>query len=341
MTDLIIPEMSLAEAQRTNAAIKAGITTLRALLLDMRDRKGWKVLGYSSFEEYGKTELDYGKAYLHHLANAADVAVSIGLSTKVDSIPETHLRPLAPLTDDDRRKVWEEATAQAEADQKKLTAKMVQEAVDRLNAEKAELQSNLALMEQRQEDWRQQAVTAKHKLTEAEQKLQTQQAEAASLRRTIATEAEKLASAKLLEIQNEADKLRATIKSLKQDRATAIEQGVTAKLREQQSEIDTREAQLTSLERRIAIQRDKLQQIDEQDRTYLHFDAAIKRIKGDMNSLSLALMDAFDPEAYAFLPDVFVRDLERTAIELEQGAAGIRKLLSQTEIRKIEVLVNE
>ena len=95
---------------------------------------------------------------------------------------------LASLSEDERRQVWEEATAQAEAEQKKLTAKMVQEAVDRLNAEKAELQSTLALIEQRAEDFRAESIKNGKALKETDQLAKTAQSEAATLRRTLAAE---------------------------------------------------------------------------------------------------------------------------------------------------------
>lgn len=47
-----------------------------------------------------------------------------------EKIPERQLRPLASLTNDERREVWAEATEQAEVEHKKLTAKRVQEAAD-------------------------------------------------------------------------------------------------------------------------------------------------------------------------------------------------------------------
>ena len=65
MGDLILPEMTLAEAQRTHEAIKAGIVTVRALLFDMRDRKGWIALGYESFAEYGEQALGWKKSALN------------------------------------------------------------------------------------------------------------------------------------------------------------------------------------------------------------------------------------------------------------------------------------
>jgi hypothetical protein len=50
------------------------------------------------------------------LASAAEVEKSL-ISVRncgQNNIPESQLRPLAPLSDEERRKVWEEATARAE-----------------------------------------------------------------------------------------------------------------------------------------------------------------------------------------------------------------------------------
>ena len=52
----------LDEARETDRLIKRHINTTRYLLLDMRDRKGWKALGYESFVEYGEKELIYSTA---------------------------------------------------------------------------------------------------------------------------------------------------------------------------------------------------------------------------------------------------------------------------------------
>ena len=56
MSELTQLEMTLDEARETDRLIKRHINTTRYLLLDMRDRKGWKALGYESFVEYGEKE---------------------------------------------------------------------------------------------------------------------------------------------------------------------------------------------------------------------------------------------------------------------------------------------
>jgi len=328
MNDMTLPptdqialaEMTQAEARRTNTAIKAGITTLRALLLDMRDRKGWKALGYASFEEYGQAELGYENVYLHRLANAAAIEKVLELPIG-NSTPESQLRPLAPLSDEERRTVWAEATAKAEEDGRKLTARLVQEAVDKLQEEK--------------ESWRQQAIGEKKTRTVAEQKAETAQAEAATLRRTLALEAERLAQAKVLEARAEirhskeqADKLKDTIKSLKHEREDAIQRGVTNKLREQQSTLDSREAQLVSLEQRIAFLKSELEPLTEANQAVARHRPRIVEADHLINSIAVLISDAFDPAHGGAPPEEIRREWEHGAKKIDQLAEMIRLAIS-------------
>lgn len=103
-------------ARETDRLIKRHINTTRYLLLDMRDRKGWKALGYESFVEYGEKELSFGSAYLYRLAEAAEISMQIGYSPIGEkSPPESQLRPLTQVPEDIRKQIWDEATAKAEA----------------------------------------------------------------------------------------------------------------------------------------------------------------------------------------------------------------------------------
>ena len=112
------------------------INTTRYLLLDMRDRKGWKALGYESFKEYGEKELGYKETRIYQLVDAAEIGLQLGFSsdsTLVESPPkETHLRPLKSVPEELRKQIWDEATAKAEADGDKRTAKHVETAVAEL-----------------------------------------------------------------------------------------------------------------------------------------------------------------------------------------------------------------
>ena len=58
--------MTKDEAVETDRLIKRHINTTRYLLLDMRDRQGWKALGYESFKDYGEKELGYKETRIYH-----------------------------------------------------------------------------------------------------------------------------------------------------------------------------------------------------------------------------------------------------------------------------------
>lgn len=126
MSDFIQTEMTLDEARETDQMIKRHINTTRYLLLDMRDRKGWKALGYESFVEYGEKELSLGAARIYQLADAAEISLQIGFSTLVENQPkETHLRPLKSVPEDERKAIWDEATRNASENKTKITAKAI------------------------------------------------------------------------------------------------------------------------------------------------------------------------------------------------------------------------
>jgi hypothetical protein len=54
----------------------------------MRDRKGWKALGYESFVEYGEKELRFASTHLYRMADAAEVALQIGFSPIGENQPK-------------------------------------------------------------------------------------------------------------------------------------------------------------------------------------------------------------------------------------------------------------
>ena len=121
-------EMTLEEARETDRLIKRHINTTRYLLLDMRDRKGWKALGYESFKEYGEKALGYEERHIYRLVDAAEIGLQIG-TDQLDSQPsESKLRPLKAVPEAERKAIWDEATRKAEEEGAKLTAKRVEEA---------------------------------------------------------------------------------------------------------------------------------------------------------------------------------------------------------------------
>lgn len=74
-------------------------------------------MGYESFKAYGEKELGYQENYIYKLVNAAEISLQIGFDpncTIVQPPPETQLRPLKSVPEDDRKAIWEEATRKAE-----------------------------------------------------------------------------------------------------------------------------------------------------------------------------------------------------------------------------------
>lgn len=215
MNELIQLEMTLEEARETDRLIKRHINTTRYLLLDMQDRKGWKALGYESFKEYGEKELGYQEAHIYRLVDAAEVSLQIGYSPIGESAPppESQLRPLTQVPEDERKAIWDEAMRKAEEEGAKLTAKRVEDAV--------------AEWKQRSKDWYHQYIS------ERDQRRQVEFELSATLKRvsepTIPPDYDHLK-------QTERD-LRNDLAELKQQQRDLVQQQVVAKLKERESEL--------------------------------------------------------------------------------------------------------
>jgi NADH dehydrogenase/NADH:ubiquinone oxidoreductase subunit G len=107
---------------------------VRGLLLEIRDRKGWKVLGFESFDDYGKKEWGYSTSQIYRLAQAAETQNSI--NSPIGELPETHLRVLAKADPEERQAILDTAIAEGG----KLTAPKLQAILDKKNQELAAAQ---------------------------------------------------------------------------------------------------------------------------------------------------------------------------------------------------------
>jgi hypothetical protein len=117
--------MTFEEAQAKHTELKSLHSAMRLLLLEMRDRKGWKALGFSSWEEYGEQEWGFTRQHLNRLATSAyiqNLVEPIGS----EEIPESQLRPLTSVPDDAKIEIWQQVKSEYE----KITGKVVQDAVD-------------------------------------------------------------------------------------------------------------------------------------------------------------------------------------------------------------------
>ncbi len=118
--------MTPTEARAKHEQLKSIHHLARALLLEMRDRKGWQALGFVSFEAYGEQEWNYSQSYIYRLSKAEEIQATL---SPIGEIPETHLRPLGAVPEAERQAIFDEANRKAEAAGQARTAKMVAEAV--------------------------------------------------------------------------------------------------------------------------------------------------------------------------------------------------------------------
>ena len=136
-------DMNEREARKAVDDIKKGINTVRARIYDLDRRKGWKALGYSSFTKCCLKEFPE----MHHRTIQRQLAAAqveaklqelrpIGRNT--GELPETHLRPLVSVKNDDETLVAAYTKAQdiaKEENQGKLTEAIVTRAVEAIKPE--------------------------------------------------------------------------------------------------------------------------------------------------------------------------------------------------------------
>ena len=197
----------------------------------MRDRKGWKALGYESFVEYGEKELGFASTHLYRLAESAEISLQIGYSPIGENVqpPEGQLRPLTQVPESVRKEIWDEATRKAEEAGKKVTAKAVSEAVEE--------------WKQRSEDWRQQSNGQRKKIRDLEQQIDLLQARPAEPVTVIPDDYEALKQAK--------QDLQFDLADLRQKQRELVRQQVAEKLRERESELEEIDQKVSAASARL------------------------------------------------------------------------------------------
>lgn len=131
---VLAPVMSVTEARSCVDEIKGHLNRVRALLLDLDERRGWETLGYDSMRQCMLHEFEDVRSQLRHLyrelkAGHIEKAVC-PLGHKIGSIPETHLRELGKLPPEQWLPCWNEAISTAPP--KGVTAKHIAATVARL-----------------------------------------------------------------------------------------------------------------------------------------------------------------------------------------------------------------
>jgi hypothetical protein len=110
---LIRPDMTLEEADQCIRDIKGDLSNILEKILDLYERKGWKVKGYENWEKCVTAEFEQHRSYMYRQLKAAKIQKL--LSPQGDlNIPEKHLRHLARLkTPELQRAAWQKAVETA------------------------------------------------------------------------------------------------------------------------------------------------------------------------------------------------------------------------------------
>ena len=128
----LLSAMTRDEARTCADKINGCINDARALVLELYERKGWKALGYDSWEHCVTAEFERSRSYLFRQLAAAKVERELSPIGDIGSIPESQLRPLAPLPAPQQREAWSKAVDSAPNG--KPTAKHVERAVAEVKA---------------------------------------------------------------------------------------------------------------------------------------------------------------------------------------------------------------
>lgn len=138
-------ELSMVDfetVENIDNALVAAHGLSRSCLYWMREKKGYLILGFESFEKYGEARFGFSRQHLNRLADAhaiQKVIEPIGANSISKEIKESVLRPLKEVPDEIKKQIWEEAKAEHE----KVTAKIIEEKVASYKAENEQLQKSL------------------------------------------------------------------------------------------------------------------------------------------------------------------------------------------------------
>ncbi len=139
-------EMGRIEAEAVTQAIKDNFDSLGAMLIQARDRKAYKALGYRTFEGYCKTEFGKSSSNAYRLIEDAKVVAQLEaeIAKRYEepvslNIPSACLRPLKELPDiGEKLKAIDYAKKLATAEGEKATKKHLEIAVFEISGKRSE-----------------------------------------------------------------------------------------------------------------------------------------------------------------------------------------------------------
>lgn len=93
-------EMTESEAQQAVQSIRESVENIGLRLLDLRERQGWRALGYHSFTAMLREEFTYSRQHLYRLMNAAqpkELSHNVTTSTPDEKAIKEHLEALESI----------------------------------------------------------------------------------------------------------------------------------------------------------------------------------------------------------------------------------------------------
>jgi hypothetical protein len=139
-------DMGRQEAQQVTQAIKDNFDSLGSMLIQARDRKAYRALGYRSFQAYCQTEFGKSVSGAYQLIEDAKIISKLEERIKdnhgediILNFPSSHLQPLKQIADvDDQLKAIQYAQNLAKVEGKKPTKKHLELAVYQVNGHRSE-----------------------------------------------------------------------------------------------------------------------------------------------------------------------------------------------------------
>lgn len=261
----VLLDMTLAEAQAKHTELKSIHSIARTMLLEMRDRKGWLALGFESWADYAIKEWGYSENYLNRLANAARIQ-SVVVPIGTNEIPESHTRELANLpTDDAMREVYDRVIAENE----KVTAKAIQDAVAEWKAKHDAIQHDLLTTQNNQAQIIEAKVSAAIAVKQADLLVEN--------------------SAAIQTLEKQLSDANDKIAQQKKDYEKDVKDGVARGLGAKKNEIDQMNYTVESLEKQTTELREARNLLENENGTVKQYQESIKDIHNAFADIESAL----------------------------------------------------
>ena len=107
---VVTSNMTALEARQLIEEIKGHLNSIRVLLLDLDERRGWEALGYQSMRQCMLTEFKRSRSQLHRELKAGKIERVLSPQGDIGLIPEKHLRYIGQLPPERWASAWNEAT---------------------------------------------------------------------------------------------------------------------------------------------------------------------------------------------------------------------------------------